>query len=156
MFQAYLTDVAQEYKLYQIARFNSSVRKLEWNEDELKWHSTISIDGGKDAEYSTSYQIVSDFVISAIGQLCKPKGFDIPGLENFGGKVMHSARWDRGYSLAGKKVALVGTGKPSKRFAQLFLNDIRCNIRSDSSRNCSYCWTFDSMSTNSRIRYTPT
>jgi len=85
--------VAQEYKLYQIARFNSSVRQMQWNDTDLRWHTTVSVDGGKDAEYGNSYEIVSDFVISAIGQLCKPKGFDIPGLSEFQGKVMHSARW---------------------------------------------------------------
>ncbi|KAK5071582.1 hypothetical protein LTR64_004639 [Lithohypha guttulata] len=109
----YLTDVAQEYKLYQHARFNSSVRKMEWNDDQLKWYTTVTIDGGKDSEYSTSYEVVSDYVISAIGQLCKPKGFDIPGLAGFEGRVMHTARWDRGLDLTGKKVAIVGTGATS-------------------------------------------
>ncbi|KAK5950133.1 hypothetical protein OHC33_008848 [Knufia fluminis] len=109
----YLTDVAQEYKLYQIARFNSSVRQMQWDDTEMRWHTTVSVDGGKDAEYGNSYEIVSDFVISAIGQLCKPKGFDMPGLEDFKGKVMHSARWDRGFSIKDKKVAIVGTGSTS-------------------------------------------
>lgn len=102
--------MAQEYKLYQKVRFNSSVKAMTWSDEALTWRTTITVDGGKDAEYSQSYAIVSDFVISAIGQLCKPKGFDIPGLSDFKGKVMHSARWDRGYDLSGKKVALVGTG----------------------------------------------
>lgn len=84
---------------------------MTWSDETLKWKTTISVDGGKDAEYSQSYDIVSDYVISAIGQLCKPKGFDIPGLSDFEGKVMHSARWDRGYDLTGKKVAIIGTGK---------------------------------------------
>lgn len=145
--QEYLTDVAQEYKLYQLARFNSTVRKMEWNDDTLKWHSTISIDGGKDSEYSSSYRIVSDFVISAIGQLCKPKGFDIPGLSDFGGKVMHSARWDRGFDLAGKKVALVGTGKYRNHFKPFFADIHRCHLSSNSSRDCSDHSALDSLST---------
>lgn len=84
---------------------------MEWNDDQLKWYTTVTIDGGKDSEYSTSYKVVSDYVISAIGQLCKPKGFDIPGLADFEGRVMHTARWDRGLDLTGKKVAIVGTGE---------------------------------------------
>ncbi len=35
---------------------------------------------------------------------------DVPGRETFQGKSMHSARWDHDYSLAGKTVAVVGTG----------------------------------------------
>ena len=34
----------------------------------------------------------------------------IPGLESFKGKVFHSARWDHGYDLEGKRVASIGTG----------------------------------------------
>lgn len=118
--------MAQEYKLYQIARFNSSVRKMEWNDKEMRWYTTVTVDGGKDSEYSSSYQIKSEFVISAIGQLCKPKGWDIPGLDTFKGRVMHTARWDRGYELAGKKVAIVGTGKSLATHAnEQFTNDIQ-------------------------------
>ncbi len=34
----------------------------------------------------------------------------IPGLDRFRGKVFHSARWDHGYDLKGKRVASIGTG----------------------------------------------
>ena len=89
---------------------------MEWNDAEMRWHTTVSVDGGKDAEYGNTYQIVSDFVISATGQLSKPKGIDMPGLSDFQGKVMHSARWDKAFDLSNKKVAIIGTGKPSRRY----------------------------------------
>lgn len=84
---------------------------MTWSDEQLQWRTRVTVDGGKDAEYSQSYEIISDFVISAIGQTCKPKGFDIPGLSDFEGKVMHSARWDRGFDLTGKRVGLIGTGE---------------------------------------------
>ena len=34
----------------------------------------------------------------------------IPGLETFAGKAMHTARWDHGYDLTSKRVAVIGTG----------------------------------------------
>lgn len=111
----YLTDVAQKFGLYKYARFNSSAEKLVWNEDEMKWYVTIGVDGGKDSEYTQKYTIVADFVITAIGQTNLPKGYDMPGLKSFKGKVMHSARWDRGYDLKGKRVAIIGTGRSTSR-----------------------------------------
>src|SRR5262249_24373845 len=35
---------------------------------------------------------------------------EIEGIEGFEGKLVHSARWDHGYDLAGKRVAVIGTG----------------------------------------------
>ena len=35
---------------------------------------------------------------------------DIPGLERFAGPAVHSARWDHGVDIAGKRLAVIGTG----------------------------------------------
>ena len=35
---------------------------------------------------------------------------DIPGLHKFKGKLMHSAAYEEGYALEGKKVAVIGAG----------------------------------------------
>lgn len=108
--QNYLTDVALRYKLFKYARFNTVVEQARWNNETLKWETTVSIGGGKDAEFGSSYTIESDFLISAVGQLNMPRGLDVPGVDSFQGKLMHSARWDWSYPMEGKKVAIVGTG----------------------------------------------
>jgi cation diffusion facilitator CzcD-associated flavoprotein CzcO len=35
---------------------------------------------------------------------------DIPGIDTFKGKLMHSAKWDSSYDLTGKTVAVIGGG----------------------------------------------
>lgn len=35
---------------------------------------------------------------------------NIPGIDTFKGKLMHSARWDAKYDLKGKTVAVIGGG----------------------------------------------
>ena len=102
--------VAHRYHLPKHARFNSAVEKAEWDDRERKWKTTVRIGGGKDSEFGESYVITSDFLASAVGQLNVPMYPDLPGLDSFKGKVMHSARWDWGYSMTGKKVAIFGTG----------------------------------------------
>ena len=49
-------------------------------------------------------------VIAAAGPLSTPSLPDIPGLDTFPGEVFHSARWDHEADLAGKRVAVIGTG----------------------------------------------
>lgn len=76
----------------------------------MKWETTVTVGGGKEAEFSSSYTISSDFLVAATGQLNKPKGIDVPGYEDYQGKIMHSARWDWSYDLKGKMIAIIGTG----------------------------------------------
>jgi cation diffusion facilitator CzcD-associated flavoprotein CzcO len=54
--------------------------------------------------------VTSRHLISATGLLSQPKLPEIPGLESFGGKAMHTARWDHGHDLTSRTVALIGTG----------------------------------------------
>lgn len=39
-----------------------------------------------------------------------PKWPDIPGLDKFQGKILHSAVWDKSYDYRGKRVAVLGNG----------------------------------------------
>ena len=108
--QNYLTDVAHKHKLYKYARFNTTVEQAGWNDEILRWETTISIAGGKDAEFGSPYTIQSDFIVSAVGQLNMPRSLDVAGADSFQGKLMHSARWDWSYPLEGRKIAVIGTG----------------------------------------------
>ena len=91
---AYLVRVAQEYNLYQHVRFNTSVEDARWDGEAKKWRTHVTVaKGSKDAESNPEYTIVSDFLVSAVGQLNMPAYPDISGIDSFEGKKMHSARW---------------------------------------------------------------
>ena len=49
-------------------------------------------------------------LVTACGQLSVPRIPPIPGLDDFAGPAFHTARWRHDVDLAGKRVALVGTG----------------------------------------------
>jgi cation diffusion facilitator CzcD-associated flavoprotein CzcO len=107
----YLRGVAQKYGLYKHIRFNTSVEEAHWDDEKRRWKVDVKVTGGKDAEFSPEYSIDCDFLVSAVGQLNQPQYPDIEGLEDFKGKIMHSARWDWSHSLEGKKVGIIGNGK---------------------------------------------
>ncbi|KAH7067741.1 flavin-binding monooxygenase-like protein [Paraphoma chrysanthemicola] len=106
----YLRNVAQKYQLYKHIRFNTSVEEAAWDDATKRWKVDVKVTGGKDAEFNSAYSINCDFLVSAVGQLNQPQNPDIEGLEDFKGKIMHSARWDWSYDLQGKNVGIIGNG----------------------------------------------
>lgn len=49
-------------------------------------------------------------LINAAGVLNVPKLPDIDGVDTFAGTTLHTARWDHGTDLSGRRVAVIGTG----------------------------------------------
>ncbi|MFI6691734.1 flavin-containing monooxygenase [Streptomyces sp. NPDC050433] len=97
--RAYLEHVTDTFGLRPHLRLNHEVLMMRWIAEAAHW------------EIETSRgTVTADVVVSATGPLSDPKVPDIPGLDAFPGKVFHSARWDHGYDLRGKRVAVVGTG----------------------------------------------
>lgn len=103
--------VAQRHELYRYARFNSEVDSATWDESENKWKIRIQIAAGKESEYQSDYTITSDFLASAVGQLNTPNTPQFSGLEDYHGRIMHSARWDWSTPIAGRRVCVIGTGE---------------------------------------------
>ncbi|PYE53542.1 flavin-containing monooxygenase [Deinococcus yavapaiensis] len=102
---AYLRDVARRFGVLPHVRFSHEVRTATWDDAEGIWRLETS--GGP---------WTATFVVSGQGPLSTPKWPDLPGLHDFGGELMHSARWNHAYDLAGKRVAVIGTGASAIQF----------------------------------------
>lgn len=96
----YLHELCAERGLGPHFRFGSGVAAAEFDERRAVWHLTLE-DGGT---------LQARAIVSAVGQLGQPRLPDIPGRAGFAGPSWHSARWDHGTSLAGRRVAVLGTG----------------------------------------------
>jgi 4-hydroxyacetophenone monooxygenase len=99
--QRYFERIAAKYELYPHIRFATRVEAATW--DGTDWQVEIAGHGGTET-------IAARAVISAVGQLNTPKMPDIPGLESFAGTAFHSAEWRNDVDVAGKRVAVIGTG----------------------------------------------
>ena len=96
----YARHVADRYDLRRHMRFGADVTQVAYDETDKLW--SVHVEGGA--------PITARVLVLAIGYLSRPKLPDIPGIESFAGKVIHTAAWDHGYTLAGKRVAVIGTG----------------------------------------------
>ncbi|MDB5408000.1 MAG: hapE 3, partial [Rhodospirillales bacterium] len=72
----------------------------------------------------TTETIVANAVISAVGQLNQPQIPEFPGLADFTGKIVHTARWEQGIDIAGKTVAMIGTGASGMQVAPSIAPDV--------------------------------
>ncbi|HSB87683.1 MAG TPA: NAD(P)/FAD-dependent oxidoreductase [Ilumatobacteraceae bacterium] len=106
---AYFRGFAVDHGLMPLIRFSTRVESVTFDDDSATWtvHATA---GGRSAV--TRF----DAVVNATGQLNRPKLPDIPGLDTFAGPTFHSAEWDRTVDLAGKRVAVIGTGASAAQF----------------------------------------
>jgi cation diffusion facilitator CzcD-associated flavoprotein CzcO len=55
-------------------------------------------------------------LVTAVGQLSRPLIPRLPGIERFRGASFHSARWRHDVDLAGRRVAVIGTGASAIQF----------------------------------------
>ncbi len=102
----YLEAVTDRYRLRRHIRFATEVHSAHWDVSSCQWQVQTS-----------RGSLRADVLISAAGPLSEPALPGIPGLDSFPGEIFHSARWNHGYDLAGKRVALVGTGASAIQIA---------------------------------------
>ncbi len=98
--KAYAEDLVDRFNLRPKLRLNTLVQGLEWDDEQHVWSLALA-DGG---------EVTARHVIGAAGVFFQPKPPSIPGVEDFEGTVMHTARWDHSVALGGQRVGIIGTG----------------------------------------------
>ncbi len=114
----YFRDVADEYGLRPHVRFDTEVVSAEFSDATASW--TLRVRGADGAAESVEVQAL----ISAVGQLNRPKLPDITGMGSFEGPSFHSARWDHDVDVKGKRVAVIGTGASAAQFIPAIADDV--------------------------------
>lgn len=96
--QAYFEQMVKQHDLASCIHFNKEVTACEWLGDVWRLGTR---DGGFEE---------ADVVIAATGVLHHPKYPQLQGLKKFEGDCFHSARWDHGAALDGKRIGVIGNG----------------------------------------------
>lgn len=96
--RAYFEDVARRHRLDAVTRFGEEVVSCRFVDG--RWRLTTA-SGGHD---------VVDVVLAATGVLHHPSVPAFEGMQTFAGSAFHSARWDHGVAIDGRRVGVVGTG----------------------------------------------
>jgi cation diffusion facilitator CzcD-associated flavoprotein CzcO len=130
----YLRHCTRKYDLLPKIRFNQQVVGASYNEDSGLWDVKVC-DGKAIAEYMRArglkpgetidptdpalpptQSLRARVIVSGMGGLSVPAYPKLKGLENFAGESFHSQDWKHEYGLAGKRVAVIGTGASAIQF----------------------------------------
>lgn len=101
--RGYLDRIAAEEGVLPHVRFDTEMTGARWDEASCTWQIDLETKAGPE-------RIDAAIVVSAIGQMNLPSIPEIPGAATFDGLAFHSARWPNDLDLAGRNVAVIGTG----------------------------------------------
>jgi cation diffusion facilitator CzcD-associated flavoprotein CzcO len=103
--QHYMQELAERHGLLSRIRFGTRLAEARFEESSGHWDFTTE-QGDK---------LRSRFFVCSTGPLNQLRWPDIPGLESFQGQRLHSARWDHGVPMEGRRVAVIGTGSTASQ-----------------------------------------
>ncbi|TYQ05515.1 UNVERIFIED_ORG: cyclohexanone monooxygenase [Gordonia westfalica J30] len=112
--RAYFQYVDEKLNLSKDISYNTRVTAAVFDEDSHRWQ--VAAENSETGEIQT---IAARYVLLCTGFGSKPFIPDLPGLEDFQGLAYHTARWPQeGVELAGKRIAVIGTGASGVQVAQ--------------------------------------
>jgi cation diffusion facilitator CzcD-associated flavoprotein CzcO len=96
---------AKKYSLQKHCEFKKQISLTEWDNDKGQWEVGVI-----DLETGTMIHDLCHFLINASGILSAWKWPDVPGIDKFEGKMVHTANCDQSLDLTDKTVVLIGNG----------------------------------------------
>jgi monooxygenase len=101
----YLHRVVAERGIDRHIRFGTRVVSADWRAAEALWHVTV-----EDAHGWHALTCRFLYLASGYYDYDDPHDAELPGLESFGGEVVHPQFWPRDFDYTGKRVVVIGSG----------------------------------------------
>ncbi len=101
----YIEGAADEFGIAEHVRYGHRVQSASWSTEDARWTVTSEVDG-------RTVEQTCDFVFFCSGYYDYDEAYtpDFPGIEAFGGQVVHPQFWPEDLDYAGKRVVVIGSG----------------------------------------------
>jgi monooxygenase len=105
--RAYIQETAHEHRLEERIRYAQRVVRAEWSTEDACWTVELEHSGGGERSHLTC-----NFLYGCTGYYRYDEGYtpDFPGIERFGGRLVHPQHWPEDLDYAGKRVVVIGSG----------------------------------------------
>jgi cation diffusion facilitator CzcD-associated flavoprotein CzcO len=102
----YVRDTATEAGIDRHIRFGHRVVRAEWSSEDARWTVEVVVDGEPVRLFTCG------FLYTCGGYYRYDAGYtpDFPGIERFGGTVVHPQHWPENLDYTGRKVVVIGSG----------------------------------------------
>ncbi|WP_456698309.1 flavin-containing monooxygenase [Aeromicrobium sp. P5_D10] len=117
--RTYIEDAADEFGIQQHIRFGHRVQSASWSSEDARWTVTSRV--GNETIVKTA-----SFLYLCSGYYSYDTGFtpDFPGMDDFGGQVVHPQFWPQDLDYAGKKVVVIGSGATAVTLIPSMADDV--------------------------------
>jgi cation diffusion facilitator CzcD-associated flavoprotein CzcO len=104
---SYIRETAEAYGIDRKIRFGHQVRRATWSSADSLW--TVEAERGPDKQI---VRFTCNFLYMCSGYYDYAGGYtpDWPGVERFGGRLVHPQQWPQDLDYAGKRVIVIGSG----------------------------------------------
>ena len=138
--ERYLNHVVDRFDLRRHVSFGTRVTSATWDDAGACW--AVALDGGAPSEnvprnapgggaasggspLNADGLVRARYLVSATGVLSVPFYPDVPGRESIAGVSVHTGRWPtEPVDLAGKRVAVIGTGSSGVQIIPNIVDDV--------------------------------
>jgi len=103
--QAYQQRLAEDHGLMSHIRLGHAIAEARFDAEAGRWR--LRLDDGS--------LVCARFFVCSTGPLSQPRWPDIPGLADFQGRLLHTARWPAGADLSGLRIGVIGTGSTASQ-----------------------------------------
>ncbi|MGA7329497.1 MAG: NAD(P)/FAD-dependent oxidoreductase [Rhodomicrobium sp.] len=102
----YLQDTAQKFGIVDKIRFNQKVTRAAWDSGRMRWTLSVTEGAGEALQYTCN------FLYLCTGYYDFENGYSPswPGMEKFGGRIIHPQHWPEDLDYTGRHIAVVGSG----------------------------------------------
>jgi cation diffusion facilitator CzcD-associated flavoprotein CzcO len=107
--RAYLTETARKNGIDSHIRFNTHVQSADWDSTTDTW-TVRTEQGGPAGRTEKVYRGRFLFFGTGYYNYDEPYSPEFPGLENYGGEVIHPQYWPESLDYTGKKLVVIGSG----------------------------------------------
>lgn len=102
---AYQQRLAEDHGLLGHIRLGHAIVEASFDAAAGRWQLRLDDDSF----------ISARFFVCSTGPLSQPRWPGIAGLEDFRGRLLHTARWPAGTNLAGQRIGVIGTGSTASQ-----------------------------------------
>lgn len=107
---SYIHETAEEFGIDRHIRFRTRVVSAGWSSADARW--TLGLEERDDEGGLRRRTMTCSFLYSCAGYYDYEQGHDpvLPGIEDFGGRVVHPQFWPEDLDWTGRRVVVVGSG----------------------------------------------
>lgn len=103
----YIEETAREHGVRDKIRFDHRVVAAEWSSADARWSVTV-----ERTETGERVRFTCGFLFACTGYYRYDEGYtpELPGVDRFGGRVVHPQHWPEDLDYTGKRVVVIGSG----------------------------------------------